>query len=108
DVQKLIVALVALAGEVVPFFDDLHLAYTHDLEPQLVSLAQRFGGVILGEAEAHTLDAMLEGTQSLLQHYIALEVPEPDVSTTARILSRWAADQKARGVVFSQPALDGA
>ena len=33
--QKLVDALIAHAGKIVPFFRDMHLAYDFDLEPQL-------------------------------------------------------------------------
>src|SRR4051812_11969001 len=35
EMQKLVDALIAHAGKIVPFFRDMHLAYEFDLEPQL-------------------------------------------------------------------------
>jgi hypothetical protein len=103
--QKLVDALVESGKAVVPFFRDLHLAYDLDLEPQLQLLATRFRGTILGEAHPLTFDRMLEGTPGLEQHYVALQLPEPDLATMEAILSRWAEEQRAHGRTFTPGAL---
>ncbi len=106
ETQRLADALVALGGAHALFFRDAHCAYTYDLEAQLHGLALRFQGPILCEGERPTVQAMLENSPELAERYTLLEVEEPDLETSARLLAHWAQDmQAAHGRGFSARAL---
>jgi MoxR-like ATPase len=105
EMQKLVEALLAADGRVVPFFRDVHLAYNYDCEPLLVSLAQRLGGPILAEGERATLAAMIEGTPEIGERFVTVEIEEPDLARAGRILAAWAADQARAGQRFEPEAL---
>lgn len=51
EMQKLVDALIAADGEIVPFIRDFHFAFNYDLEPQLQLLAFQGSCPILGEGE---------------------------------------------------------
>jgi DNA polymerase III delta prime subunit len=97
ETQKLVDALLALSGEVVPFFRDLHLAFDFDLEPQLLVLGMKHRGLMLGEADGPTFDRMVEGTPDLEHHWVGVPVLEPDLDRTETIVARWAEEQRSRG-----------
>ncbi len=108
EMQKLVDALI-VSPDIVPFFRDLHVAYDHDLEPQLQTLALRRNGVaILGEGLGSTIDSMLEHTPDLEQHFVSITVEEPSLPHMERLLARWADEQRARGLDFSPDALSSA
>jgi MoxR-like ATPase len=106
ETQRLADALVALGGAHALFFRDAHCAYNYDLEAQLHGLALRFQGPIVCEGERPTVQAMLENSPELAERYTLLEVEEPDLETTARLLARWAQDMRqAHGRGFAPRAL---
>lgn len=105
EMQKLVVALIALGDRVVPYFRDMDLAYSLDLEPQLALLALRFAGTIVGEGDAHNIETLLEQSPDLEPHFLMLKVPEPDLSTARRMVDQWAAH---RGRAFDPGALSTA
>jgi MoxR-like ATPase len=102
EMQKLVAALIALGDRVVPYIRDIDLAYSLDLEPQLVLLALRFPGTILAEGDARGIETLLEQSPDLEPHFLMLKVPEPDLPTTRRIVDQWA---KHRGSSFEPDAL---
>lgn len=108
--QRLVEALRERDGEIVPFFRDIHLAYSFDLEAQLQSLGYRLSTPVLGEASnPRMLSALLEYTPELEQQYVTLLLEEPSLTRTRSILSAWAADAPRRnGQRFTDAALDEA
>lgn len=74
---------------VVPFFRDLHLAWEHELEGQLVSLAYRLGAPIIGEGDPESIEAMLEYAPELEESFMPLPVREPGPEVVLRIVERW-------------------
>ena len=105
EMQKLVEALLAMQGKVVPFFRDLHLAYEFDLEPQLEALGMRMQGPILGEGEGGILNSMIEHTPALDQYYVALPLLEPTLPVMERLLAQWAEEQARRGKRYLESAL---
>jgi MoxR-like ATPase len=108
EMQKLVAHLLQQPEHLVPYFRDLHLAYTYDLEPQLEMLGLRFDGPMLGEGERSTLDAMFESTPALEEHYLMLPIEEPDLGRMEQILASWAQDQARVGRRFGAAALAAA
>jgi len=107
--QELIEALQKSGQKVALFIRDIHLAYDFDLEPQLLSLAAAFDGPVIGEGPRAAVDSLLEHDQGLQQHYVCVQMEEPDLDRASRILSAWADNAQARrGVVFTPEALDQA
>ncbi|MBI5498691.1 MAG: AAA family ATPase [Deltaproteobacteria bacterium] len=106
--QELTDALLEPGHDVVPFFRDVDLANVYDLEPHLLNLGARFAGPVLAEGDAEAVRSMFEYTPELEQSYVILEVREPDLELTARILLRWADEQKRLGREFEPGALDEA
>ncbi len=77
------------ADPVVPFFRDLYLAWEHEIEGQLVSLAYRLKAPILGEGDPESIEAMLEYAPELEESFMPVPVPEPGAETVQRIVERW-------------------
>lgn len=106
DMDDLIDALVEVGQDIVPFFRDLDLAYTFDLEPHLQTLVFRFPNVLLGEGARAPMLAMFEHRADLEQHYTMVNVLEPSYERTAKILDAWAKEQERRtGRGFTEGAL---
>ena len=57
--QKLVTTLLDPGCDVIPYFRDLHLAYTFDLEPLLQLLAFQLEVPILAEGERKTIQSMM-------------------------------------------------
>ena len=112
EMQKLIEALVRSGDEIVPFFRDIDLAYQFGLESQLQVLTYRISAPILGEGNRATAEAMFEHLESLQQVYSVVDVEEPKLARTARILEQWAAEQAQRreppAVEYTPEALEHA
>jgi ATP-dependent Clp protease ATP-binding subunit ClpC len=107
EMQKLVDALIAHEGKIVPFFRDMHLAYDFDLEPQLEALGMRLaamGAPILGEGDGAIINSMLEHTPGLEQYYIALPLHEPPLPMMEKILAAWAKEQARKGKTFAESA----
>jgi hypothetical protein len=77
EMQKLVAALLDPASKCIPYFRDLHLAYTLDLEPQLQLLSFQLDVPILAEGERRTVRSMLEETPELSQQYLTIDIEEP-------------------------------
>lgn len=109
EMQRLVEVLCRPGSDVIPFFRDIHLAYTFDLEPQFQALGYRHPGPIIGEGDPAALAALFEAFPELEQHYLVLSVDEPTLTRTAAILERWAADLENRARVrFDAEALEEA
>ncbi len=93
EMHRLVEALHAERGRVVPVFSDVHLAYYCDLEPHLHRLAARSGVIILAEGDRAYIDSMLEGTPDLEKYFAPLHLEEPGLERTQQILAQWAAFQ---------------
>ena len=65
---------------IVPYFRDLHLAYTFNLEPQLQLLAFQLKVPILAEGERKTIQSMLEETPELSQQFLPINIEEPPLT----------------------------
>src|SRR5262249_30982476 len=74
-------------------------------EPQLSLLAMRRRGPILGEGEAHTLDAMLEATPDLATYYVPLQLEEPTLAQTRRILAAWTEHRAEHGSRYTEASV---
>jgi ATP-dependent Clp protease ATP-binding subunit ClpA len=109
EMEKLVDALCSKADQIVPFFQDIDLAYAYDLEPLFQSLAIRFCGPVLAEGERGTVDSLFEDSPELGESFTALNVEEPDMDRMHHILGAWSADQAGRhGRRFTTEALDEA
>ncbi|MCB9882108.1 MAG: AAA family ATPase [Planctomycetes bacterium] len=100
-----------IAEETPPllFLRDIHNAYRFDLEQQLLSLAYRHRGGILGEGLAGTVLAMLEMEEELQQRYYPITIEEPSLERTTRIVERWSEElARSRHIAFTNGALDQA
>ncbi len=89
--------------DVVPFFRDFHLAYTHDLEAVVEAMCYRLPGPILAEGRLDQLEAMLEDTPELNEHYVIVRIEEPSFDQTVTILDAWAGDYAAHNQVSISP-----
>ena len=76
--------------DVVPFFRDIHLAYTYDLEALLEAMVYRLPGPVLAEGRQQMLESLLEDTPELNEHYVIVRLDEPNLERAAEILSAWA------------------
>ena len=90
---------------IVPYFRDLHLAYTFNLEPQLQLLAFQLKVPILAEGERKTIQSMLEETPELSQQFLPINIEEPPLTTARRILELWSEEQHKLRVGFKQRRL---
>lgn len=59
EMQKLVTALLDPACNFIPYFRDIHLAYTFDLEPQLQLLSFQLEVPILAEGDRKTIQSGL-------------------------------------------------
>lgn len=94
ELQRLVEALLAKGKKIVPFFRDLHLADTFDLEPQFHAMAFRLAGPILCEGRRQEVRALLEECPELEQQYVVVEVEEPNLQRTSRLLRAWSGHQE--------------
>jgi ATP-dependent Clp protease ATP-binding subunit ClpA len=94
ELQRLVDALLAKGKKIVPFFRDLHLADTFDLEPQFHTMAFRLTGPILCEGRQQAVRAILEECPELEQQYVVVEVEEPNLQRTSRLLRAWRGHQE--------------
>ncbi len=106
--EQLVAALLEANGSIVPFFRDIDVAYRLDLEPLFARLAARLGAPILAEGEGYTVESMLEGSPDLEHHFVRIQVPEPDLEKTERIVTLWSLRQESMGRAFAQPSLSTA
>ena len=72
EMQKLVAALLDPGCNFIPYFRDLHLAYTFDLEPQFQLLSFQLEVPILAEGERKTIQSMLEETPELSQQFLTI------------------------------------
>jgi ATP-dependent Clp protease ATP-binding subunit ClpC len=106
EMQQLADALHRMGPPVVPYFRDVHLAHQFDIGPQLVSLALRLPGPILGEGAERSVRAMFEVHPELDEHYVLVTVDEPDLAVMGRLLDAWSRLQADRhGRHFTPEAL---
>ena len=109
EMQKLVTALLDPTSNFIPYFRDLHLAFTFDLEPQLQLLSFQLDVPILAEGERKTIQSMLEETPELSQHFLTINIEEPSLSTAQRILELWGEEQRNQGRLdFSPDSLEEA
>ena len=109
EMQKLVSALLERDCNVIPYFRDIHLAYTFDLEPQLQLLSFQLAVPILAEGDRTTIQSMLEETPELSQQFLTIDIEEPSLTTTQRIMTRWRQDQKQNNHLdFSSDSLEEA
>lgn len=106
--QELVDALVENADTVVPFFSDFDLAQSFQVVPLLSLLALRFRGPILGEGNRAALLDLFESWTDLESRYIRLDVEEPDLARTSRLLAAWAKEPPRGDRRFLPEALDEA
>lgn len=105
----LVAALRATAGEVVPFFRDLHLAYSFDLESQLEVLGHTLDAPILGEGRPRDIKLMVEAHADLNQLYVPITLAEPTLPTMHRLVRQWATLQRStQGWEFGDDGLEQA
>jgi ATP-dependent Clp protease ATP-binding subunit ClpA len=109
EMQKLVTAFLDSNCNIIPYFRDLHLAYTFHLEPQLQLLAFQLAVPILAEGEGKTIQSMLEETPELCQQFLPINIEEPPLTTARRILELWSDEQQKQGRLdFSPDALEEA
>ena len=72
EMQKLVTALLDPESNFIPYFRDLHLAYSFNLEPQLQLLSFQLKVPILAEGERKTIQSMLEETPELSQQFLTI------------------------------------
>jgi MoxR-like ATPase len=109
EMQKLVTALLDPDCNIIPYFRDLHLAYTFNLEPQLQLLSFQLQVPILAEGERKTIQSMLEETPELSQQFLTITIEEPSLTTAQRILEQWSEEQQKRSCLnFSPDALEEA
>jgi len=109
EFPELIEVLATADPPVLPYFRDLQVAWQFDLETQLQALAFRLGGPILGEGERDVMRRFFEYSPELEQHFTLLQVDEPSLDRTRRILEGWAAvREEQHGEHYEPPALDQA
>jgi len=109
EMQKLVTALIDPKCNFIPYFRDLHLAYTFDLEPQLQLLSFQLEVPILAEGERKTIQSMLEETPELSQQFLPINIEEPSLTTAQRILDLWSEEQQKQSRLhFSPDALEEA
>ena len=94
EMQKLVAALLDSKCNFIPYFRDLHLAYTFNLEPQLQLLSFQLEVPILAEGERKTIQSMLEETPELSQQFLTINIEEPSLAITQRILELWSEEQQ--------------
>ena len=103
EMQKLVTALLDPACNFIPYFRDIHLAYTFDLEPQLQLLSFQLEVPILAEGERKTVQSMVEETPELSQQFLTINIEEPSLATTQRILELWSEEQQKQGRLNYSP-----
>jgi MoxR-like ATPase len=109
EMQKLVTALLDPGCNFIPYFRDLHLAYSFNLEPQLQLLSFQLEVPILAEGERKTIQSMLEETPELSQQFLTINIEEPSLTTAQRILELWSEEQQKQGRLnFSPDALEEA
>jgi ATP-dependent Clp protease ATP-binding subunit ClpA len=109
EMQKLVAALLDSKCNFIPYFRDLHLAYTFNLEPQLQLLSFQLEVPILAEGERTTIQSMLEETPELSQQFLTINIEEPSLAVAQRILELWSEEQqKQTRMNFSPDALEEA
>jgi len=109
EMQKLVAALLDSQCNVIPYFRDLHLAYTFNLEPQLQLLSLQLEVPIISEGERTTIQSMLEESPELSQRFLAINIEEPSLAVAQRILELWSDEQqKQTRLNFSSDALEEA
>ncbi|MEM7244401.1 MAG: AAA family ATPase [Acidobacteriota bacterium] len=109
EVEKLEEALIVLGHACVPYFRDLELFERLDLEPFLEALHHRFPGPVLAESTPAGYDALIEGTPSLSEYFVAVRVDEPPLDQARRMLQRWSAAMGERhGTRYTPEALERA
>jgi hypothetical protein len=107
--QKLVAALLDSKCNFIPYFRDLHLAYTFNLEPQLQLLSFQLEVPILAEGERTTIQSMLEETPELSQQFLTINIEEPSLAVAQRILELWSEEQQKQTCMnFSPDALEEA
>jgi ATP-dependent Clp protease ATP-binding subunit ClpC len=109
EMQKLATALLDPECDFIPYFRDLHLAYTSNLEPQLQLLSFQLQVPILAEGERKTIQSMLEETPELSQQFLTINIEKPSLTAAQRILElRSEQQQKQSGLNYSLDALEEA
>lgn len=79
----------------VVFIRDLDLAYRYDLESALAALADCEKVTLIAEGSVEGVRYILEDTESLQRQFVTVEVEEPDLERTRRILNAWSGHQQA-------------
>lgn len=92
----LVEALADLGPEVIVYVRDLHVAYGLDLEEHVAGLVGRLARPLIGEGEAAPMRSLIEAEQQLELHCSLLEVGEPTLAETRRIVARWVEQTERR------------
>jgi len=109
EMQKLVTALLDPKCNFIPYFRDLHLASAFYLEPQFQLLSFQLEAPILAEGDRKTIQSMLEETPELSQQFVTINIEEPSLTTTRRILELWSEEQRIEGHLnFSPDSLEEA
>jgi ATP-dependent Clp protease ATP-binding subunit ClpA len=109
EMQKLVNVLLDQKCNIIPYFRDLHLSYTFNLEPQLQLLSFQLKLPILAEGERKSIQSMLEETPELSQQFLTINIEEPSLTKAQRILELWSEEQQKQGRLnFSPDALEEA
>lgn len=101
----LVSTLLAADAPVVPFFRDVHLAYTLDWEPELHRLLANLPHPALAEAVPREFEQLVEYWSDLSDHLVPLPVEEPSPERMRALVSHWAEHQHgASGRVYRPDA----
>jgi hypothetical protein len=87
----------------------MDLAFQFDLESQLLFLGLQSDIVLFAEGIQSAIKSLLEETSELEQYYITININEPSIENTLKILSEWVKEQKRdKGLVFGPEVLEEA
>ena len=106
EFQKLTDAAVDSGERLALFFTDFDACNGFNLETMLQTLSLRFEGPVIAEGRRGPIDSMLEYSPELQQNFTLVNIAEPDIERTLKMLSAWSEDRKGRGQSgFSHAAL---
>ncbi len=109
EFQRLVEALCTIDEPIIPFFCDMHAGYQFDLEQLFASLAIRLPTLILAEGYHATIQAMFEHAPELDPYYFILDIDEPSLERTTRIVRAWSDEQQhSTGQTYNPQAIDQA
>jgi ATP-dependent Clp protease ATP-binding subunit ClpA len=88
--------LADLGAEAIVYVRDLHLAWSLDLEEHVAGLIGRLGRPLIGEGETAPMRSLIESEPRLDLHCALLEIGEPTLAETRRIVERWVEERERR------------